>query len=67
MAIPNEKVRQAKKFLENHKISIKYVKPKLFAIAADGLKKNFEETLDFFMKGVDGTTTTSDKTEQKKL
>ena len=43
MAIPNEKVRQAKKFLENHKISIKYVKPKLFAIAADGLKKTLKK------------------------
>ena len=67
MAIKNEIVRQAKKFLENKNLSIKCIKPRLFAIAADGLKKNFEETLDFFMKGVDGTTTTSDKTEHKKL
>jgi len=67
MAIKTEEIKKAKKFLENNKISIKHVKPRLFAIAADGLKKNFEETLDFFMKGVDGTTTTSDKTEHKKL
>ena len=67
MAIAGEKIRQAKKFLENHKISIKHVKPKLFAIAADGLNKNFEEALDYFVKGVNGKTNTSDKEKHKKL
>ena len=61
MAIKPEKIRQAKKFLENKKISIKTVKPHLFAIASNTLKKNFEETLDFFKKGNNGTPNTSDQ------
>ena len=59
MAVKPEEVRQAKKFLENKKISIKKVKPHLFAIASNGLKKNFNETLDFFKKGKSGTTNSS--------
>jgi len=42
MAAKPESIRQAKKFLENKKISIKKVKPHLFAIASNGLRKNFE-------------------------
>tara|TARA_R100000773_G_scaffold44621_1_gene46585 strand:- start:1917 stop:2114 length:198 start_codon:yes stop_codon:yes gene_type:complete len=53
MAVKVEEIRKAKKFLENNKISIKYVKPRLFAIAANGLKKSFDETLDFFMERTD--------------
>ena len=41
MAVKPEEVRQAKKFLENKKISIKQVKPHLFAIASNSLRKNF--------------------------
>ena len=63
MAAKPESIRQAKKFLENKKISIKKVKPHLFAIASNGLRKNFEETLDFFRKGNNGT---SDPSNQKK-
>ena len=44
MALNNEKIRQAKKYLENKKISIKHVKPRLFAIAANSLQKNFDDT-----------------------
>ncbi len=58
MAVKPEEIRQAKKFLENKKISIKTVKPHLFAIASNGLKKNFNDTLDFFKKGTDGTSNT---------
>tara|TARA_R100000900_G_scaffold61486_1_gene49360 strand:- start:7 stop:201 length:195 start_codon:yes stop_codon:yes gene_type:complete len=61
MATKPESIRQAKKFLENKKISIKTVKPHLFAIASNTLKKNFEETLDFFKKGNNGTPNTSDQ------
>ena len=43
MGAKADSIRQAKKFLENKKISIKKVKPHLFAIASNGLKKNFEE------------------------
>ena len=53
MAVKAEEIRQAKKFLENNKISIKYVKPRLFAIAASGLKKSFDETLDYFIERTD--------------
>ena len=60
MAAKPEVIRQAKKFLENKNISIKKVKPHLFAIASNGLKKNFNETLDFFKKGKSGTTNSSD-------
>jgi len=60
MAIKPENIRQAKKFLENKKISIKRVKPHLFAIASNSLRKNFNETLDFFTKGKSGTTDSSD-------
>jgi len=63
MATKPESIRQAKKFLENKKISIKKVKPHLFAIASNGLRKNFEETLDFFRKGNNGTF---DPSNQKK-
>ena len=61
MAAKPEVIRQAKKFLENKKISIKFVKPHLFAIASNGLKKNFEETLNFFKKGTNGTVDPSDQ------
>ena len=66
MAIKQEEVRQAKKFLENKKISIKKVKPHLFAIASDGLKKNFEATLDYFVKGSNGTPNRSDQEKNKR-
>ncbi len=39
MAVKAEEIRQAKKFLENKKISIKRVKPHLFAIASNSLRK----------------------------
>jgi ribosomal protein L10 len=61
MGVTPEEVRQAKKFLENNKISIKYVKPNLFAIASNGLKKNFTETLNYFQKGTSGTIDSSDQ------
>ena len=59
MAIKPEEIRQAKKFLENNKISIKKVKPHLFAIASNALRKNFNETLNYFQKGKSGTTSSS--------
>ncbi len=65
MGAKADSIRQAKKFLENKKISIKKVKPHLFAIAANGLKKNFASTLDYFRKGNNGTPITSDKEKNK--
>ena len=58
MAVKPEEIRQAKKFLENKKISIKKVKPHLFAIASNGLRPNFTAPFNFFKKGTDGTSNT---------
>ncbi len=60
MAVRSEEIRQAKKFLENKKISIKKVKPRMFAQASDDLGHSFDETLDFFKKGKSGTADSSD-------
>ena len=43
MAIKPEKIRQAKKFLENKKISIKKVKPHLLAQVTENLNISFSE------------------------
>ena len=61
MALNNEKIRQAKKYLENKKISIKHVKPRLFAMAANSLQKNFDETLEFLTDEVNGTFNSNNK------
>ena len=61
MAVNNDRIRQAKKYLENKKISIKHVKPRLFAIAANSLQKNFDETLEFLTDEVNGTFNSNDK------
>ena len=45
MSIKGEDIRQAKKFLENKKLSIKILKPKLFAIASQKANKSFDDTL----------------------
>jgi hypothetical protein len=51
MAVKPEEIRQAKKFLENKKISIKQVKPRFIcSIASNSLRKNFNETLDKLRK-----------------
>jgi len=66
MGAKADSIRQAKKFLENKKISIKKVKPHLFAIASNGLKKNFEATLNYFVKGSNGTPNRSDQEKNKR-
>ena len=66
MGTKADSIRQAKKFLENKKISIKKVKPHLFAIASNGLKKNFEATLNYFVKGSNGTPNRSDQEKNKR-
>ena len=45
MSIKGEDIRQAKKFLENKKMSIKVIKPKLFAMASKEANKSFDDTL----------------------
>ena len=46
MGVKAEEIRQAKKFLENKKLSIKKVKPRLFAIVAKELNLKFSEESD---------------------
>lgn len=66
MAVKAEEIRQAKKFLENQKLSIKVIKPRLFAMASQELKKGFDETLNELTKALNGKTITSNKKSNKK-
>ena len=45
MSLKGDDIRQAKKFLENKKMSIKVIKPKLFAMASKEANKSFDDTL----------------------
>jgi len=45
MSLKGDDIRQAKKFLENKKMSIKIIKPKLFAMASQKANKSFDDTL----------------------
>ena len=62
MGIKNEVVRQAKKFLENKNLSIKCIKPRLFAKVSQDMNKSFDDLLDVISQKVtDGEASTSDK------
>jgi len=61
MAVSGEEIRQAKKFLENKNVSIKKVKPRLFAQASDDLGHTFDQLYIKLKKDVNGTPDTSDK------
>ena len=62
MAIKNEVVRQAKKFLENKNLSIKCIKPRLFSKVSQYMNKSFDDLLNVISQKVtDGTTSSSDK------
>ncbi len=61
MAVSGEEIRQAKKFLENKNVSIKKVKPRLFAQASDDLGHTFDQLYIKLKKVVNGTPDTSDK------
>ena len=63
MAIKPEEIRQAKKFLENKKISIKKVKPILLATVARDLEVSFSEFTNTITKVLNGTI---DSSNQKK-
>ena len=63
MAIKPEEVRQAKKFLENKKISIKKVKPILLASVSKDLEVSFSQLTDTITKVLNGTI---DSSNQKK-
>ena len=61
MAVSGEEIRQAKKFLENKNVSIKKVKPRLFAQASDDLGHTFDQLYIKLKKDVNGTPNSSDK------
>jgi len=61
MAVSGEEIRQAKKFLENKNVSIKKVKPRLFAQASDDLGHTFDQLYIKLKKDVNGTPNTSDQ------
>ena len=61
MAVKPEEVRQAKKFLENKKISIKKVKPYLLATVTNDLNISFSEFTNTITKVLNGTSASSDK------
>ena len=66
MAVKAEEIRQAKKFLENKKLSSKVIKPRLFAMASKELNTDFDNTLNELTKALNGKTTTRDKKSNKK-
>jgi len=59
MAVKGEEIRQAKKFLENKKVSIKKIKPRIFAQASDDLGHSFDELYNKLQKDVNGTADSS--------
>jgi len=61
MAVKPEEIRKAKKFLENKKLSIKTVKPRIFAQVAFKANVPFEKLLNVIMKEVNGKISNSDK------
>ena len=63
MAIKPEQIRQAKKILENKKISIKKVKPILLASVSKDLDVSFSQLTDTITKVLNGTI---DSSNQKK-
>ncbi len=66
MAIKPETIRQAKKFLENKKISIKKVKPLLLAKVSSDLEVSFLDLTNTIKKVLNGTPNTSDQEKNKR-
>lgn len=54
MSIKAEEIRQAKKFLENKKLSIKTIKPRLFAQVANKANVPFDKLLNSIVKEING-------------
>ena len=66
MGIKAEEIRQAKKFLENKKISIKKVKPLLLAKVSSDLKVSFSQLTATIKKVLNGTPNRSDQEKNKR-
>lgn len=59
--VSGEEIRQAKKFLENKKISIKKVKPRLLAIVSKKINLKYKEIFEKIESSVNGEASSSDK------
>ena len=66
MGAKAEEIRQAKKFLENKKISIKKVKPILLAKVSSDLEVSFNDLTNTIKKVLNGTANTSNKEKNKR-
>ena len=66
MGAKADSIRQAKKFLENKKISIKKVKPLLLAKVSSDLKVSFSQLTDTIKKVLNGTPSRSDQEKNKR-
>jgi|TARA_R100001163_G_scaffold63741_1_gene56329 hypothetical protein len=63
MAIKPEEIRKAKKFLENKKLSIKTIKPRVFAQVANKANVPFDKLLNTIVEGISGKINNSNKKE----
>lgn len=63
MAVKPEEIRKAKKFLENKKLSIKTIKPRVFAQVANKANVPFDRLLNTIVEGINGKINNSDKKE----
>jgi len=61
MSVSAEEIRQAKKFLENKKISIKKVKPRLLAIVSKKINLDFQNIYNRIESAVNGAINSSNK------
>ena len=66
MGAKADSIRQAKKFLENKKISIKKVKPLLLAKVSSDLKVSFSQLTDTIKKVLNGTPSRSNQEKNKR-
>jgi len=64
MAVKAETIRQAKKYLENKNLSIKVVKPRLFAKVSQEMGSSFDDLLETIQKELENGT--ADSSNQKK-
>ena len=68
MSVKADTIRQAKKYLENKNLSIKVIKPRLFAKVSEELGKNFDDLLDTIQKELhNGKADSSDQETDKRL
>jgi len=59
MAVKAETIRQAKKYLENKNLSIKVVKPRLFAKVSQEMGSSFDDLLETIQKELENGTADS--------